>query len=46
MADPKVVDLMAREELGAKPDDLGSPWGAGIFSFLAFSAGAIGPVLP
>ena len=29
MADPDVaLDLMAREELGLNPDDLGSPWGA------------------
>jgi VIT1/CCC1 family predicted Fe2+/Mn2+ transporter len=47
MADPDVaLDLMAREELGLNPDDLGSPSGAGIFSFLAFSAGAIVPILP
>ena len=35
------LDALAREELGLNPDDLGSPWGAAIFSFLAFSAGAI-----
>jgi VIT1/CCC1 family predicted Fe2+/Mn2+ transporter len=47
MADPDVaLDLMAREELGLNPDDLGSPWGAGAFSFLAFSAGAVLPILP
>jgi VIT1/CCC1 family predicted Fe2+/Mn2+ transporter len=47
MADPAVVlDLMAREELGLNPDDLGSPWGAAVFSFLAFSVGAIVPILP
>ena len=47
MADPEVaLDLMAREELGLNPDDLGSPRGAAIFSFLAFSAGAILPILP
>ena len=29
MAQPEVaLDLMAREELGLNPDDLGSPWGA------------------
>ena len=47
MADPDVaLDLMAREELGLNPDDLGSPSGAAVFSFLAFSAGAILPILP
>ena len=40
------LDALAREELGLNPDDLGSPWGAAIFSFLAFSAGAILPLLP
>jgi VIT1/CCC1 family predicted Fe2+/Mn2+ transporter len=40
------LDALAREELGLNPDDLGSPWGAAIFSFLAFSAGAMIPLLP
>ena len=40
------LDALAREELGLNPDDLGSPWGAAIFSFLAFSAGAILPLIP
>ena len=40
------LDALAREELGLNPDDLGSPWGAAIFSFLAFGAGAILPLLP
>lgn len=40
------LDALAREELGLNPDDLGSPWGAAIFSFLAFSVGAILPLLP
>jgi len=40
------LDALAREELGLNPDDLGSPWGAAIFSFLAFSAGALIPLLP
>src|SRR5690606_35528318 len=34
------LDALAREELGLNPDDLGSPWGAAVFSFLAFAAGA------
>lgn len=37
---------LAREELGVNPDDLGSPWGAAISSFLAFAAGAILPLIP
>jgi VIT1/CCC1 family predicted Fe2+/Mn2+ transporter len=40
------LDALAREELGLNPDDLGSPWGAAIFSFLAFSIGAIVPLVP
>ena len=47
MADTEVaLDLMAREELGLNPDDLGSPWGAATSSFLSFAAGALLPVLP
>jgi len=40
------LDALAREELGLNPDDLGSPWGAAIFSFLAFAGGAILPLVP
>lgn len=40
------LDALAREELGLNPDDLGSPWGAAIFSFLSFSLGAALPLLP
>lgn len=40
------LDALAREELGLNPDDLGSPWGAAIFSFLSFSAGAVLPLIP
>ena len=47
MAQPEVaLDLMAREELGLNPDDLGSPWGAAMSSFLAFAAGAAIPLVP
>lgn len=47
MREPDVViDLMAREELGLNPDELGSPYGVAISSFLAFAAGATVPVLP
>jgi len=37
---------LAREELGLNPDDLGSPWGAAIFSFVSFAVGALIPLLP
>jgi VIT1/CCC1 family predicted Fe2+/Mn2+ transporter len=47
LADPeRALDTLAREELGLNPDDLGSPWGAAISSFLAFSTGAVLPLLP
>ncbi|GII61125.1 membrane protein [Sphaerisporangium krabiense] len=36
----------AREELGVDPDDLPSPWLAAGSSFVAFSIGALVPVLP
>ena len=45
--DPKTaIDALAREELGLNPDDLGSPLGAAVSSFAAFSGGAILPLLP
>ena len=47
LADPQqALDVLAREELGLNPDDLGSPWGAALSSFGAFSIGAILPLLP
>jgi VIT1/CCC1 family predicted Fe2+/Mn2+ transporter len=47
LADPQTaLDTLVREELGLDPDELGSPWGAAIGSFLAFGVGAIVPVLP
>lgn len=42
----KALDTLAREELGLNPDELGSPWGAALSSFLAFATGALLPVLP
>lgn len=42
----KALDVLAREELGIDPNELGSPWGAALSSFAAFSFGAILPVLP
>lgn len=47
IADPaRGLDALAREELGLNPDELGSPWGAAVFSFVAFSLGAAIPLLP
>lgn len=47
MSDKDVaLETMAREELGLDPDDLGSPWRAALWSFLAFSLGAIIIVIP
>ncbi len=47
MADPEVaLDLMAREELGLNPEDLGSPWGAASSSFVSFALGALIPLAP
>jgi len=42
----KALDTLAREELGLNPDELGSPWGAALSSFLAFATGALVPLLP
>ena len=42
----RALDTLAREELGLNPDDLGSPWGAALYSFGAFAAGACLPLLP
>jgi VIT1/CCC1 family predicted Fe2+/Mn2+ transporter len=41
------LDVMAREELGVDPDDLGgSAWVAAITSFVLFGAGAFIPLIP
>lgn len=42
----KALDTLAREELGLNPDDLGSPVGAALSSFLAFAIGASLPLIP
>jgi vacuolar iron transporter family protein len=42
----QALDVLAREELGLNPDDLGSPWQAAISSFLAFAFGAVVPLVP
>ena len=47
IANPKqALDTLAREELGLNPEDLGSPWGAAISSFIAFAIGAMLPLAP
>ena len=47
MQDPeRALDTLAREELGLNPDELGSPWGAALSSFVAFTVGAALPLLP
>jgi vacuolar iron transporter family protein len=42
----QALDVLAREELGLNPDDLGSPWQAAAVSFVAFAAGAVIPLIP
>ena len=42
----QALDVLAREELGLNPDDLGSPVGAAVFSFCAFTVGALVPLAP
>ena len=42
----QALDVLAREELGLNPDDLGSPWGAAVASFVSFAAGATVPLVP
>jgi hypothetical protein len=48
LADPKAaIDVLAREELGIDPSELGgSPWVAAGTSMLLFALGALVPVLP
>lgn len=40
------LDTLAREELGLNPDELGSPIGAMLSSFISFAVGALLPILP
>jgi VIT1/CCC1 family predicted Fe2+/Mn2+ transporter len=42
----QALDTLSREELGLNPDELGSPMGAAISSFLTFSVGASLPLIP
>jgi len=47
LAQPQqALDVLAREELGLNPDDLGSPWQAAATSFIAFALGATVPLVP
>jgi len=46
-ANPELaLNTLAREELGLNPEDLGSPWGAAVFSFFSFALGAAIPLTP
>ena len=42
----RALDTLVREELGLDPDELGSPFGAAVGSFVAFAIGAAVPVMP
>ncbi|HLE00302.1 MAG TPA: VIT1/CCC1 transporter family protein [Bdellovibrionota bacterium] len=42
----RALDTLAREELGLDPNDLGSPWGAAVSSFVAFAIGGLIPLIP
>jgi vacuolar iron transporter family protein len=42
----QALDVLSREELGLNPDDLGSPYGAAISSFISFALGAAVPLIP
>lgn len=47
MSDPdRALEAHAREELGISPEHLGSPPAAAIWSFVAFSVGAVVPLVP
>ena len=47
MANPEMaLEAHAREELGIDPNELGSPVGAAVSSFLAFAVGAVLPLIP
>jgi VIT1/CCC1 family predicted Fe2+/Mn2+ transporter len=47
VADPaNALDTLTREELGLNPQDLGSPWGAALSSFVAFAIGGAVPLVP
>ena len=47
MRDPDVaLDVHAREELGVRPGQTGSPWQAALSSFVSFAVGALIPLMP
>lgn len=47
LANPEqALDVLSREELGLNPDDLGSPIGAAVSSFISFALGAAVPLIP
>jgi vacuolar iron transporter family protein len=47
LANPRqALDVLAREELGLNPEDLGSPWRAAGASFVTFALGAALPLAP
>jgi len=47
MADPEVaLEVHAREELGLRPGQTGSPWQAAGSSFVTFAVGALIPLIP
>jgi VIT1/CCC1 family predicted Fe2+/Mn2+ transporter len=47
MRDPEVaLDVHAREELGFRPGQTGSPWQAAGSSFVSFAVGALIPLMP
>ena len=41
-----LIDTMLREELGLDPEQLGDPWKAATSSFMAFTLGALIPLVP
>lgn len=42
----RALDTLAREELGLNPQELGSPMGAAVASFISFALGAFIPLIP
>ena len=42
----RALDSMMRDEVGLDPKNIGGPWAAAISSFLAFTAGALIPLVP
>ncbi len=47
LADPeRALDTFVREEIGLSAETMGSPYSAGLGSFLAFSCGAFVPLVP